>query len=212
MDGSATVTFKTNSIYFPSYDTLIGDVVIPDSVVYGGQVYKVTAIGNKSFFNCDSMTSITIPASVTHFGSDAFKNSDSLTMTYYLGSVEDWCRIVFDDKLANPLGVSHAMWLEDTVLTDLVIPAEVSAIGDYAFYGAGIYGAVLPSSVTGIGAHAFAGDHLVWVRIEGANVQLGDEASRSIPLTTASPFCFRWFSTASACAPSMMTGTRALPA
>ena len=201
VDGSATVTFKTNSIYFPSYDTLIGDVVIPDSVVYGGQVYKVTAIGNKSFFNCDSMTSITIPASVTHFGSDAFKNSDGLTMTYYLGSVEDWCRIVFDDKLANPLGVSHAMWLEDTVLTDLVIPAEVSAIGDYAFYGfyglqsvhfsdslttigdssfmncTGLTSITIPNSVTSIGTSAFAGcTGITSITIPNSVTSLGSSA------------------------------------
>lgn len=181
VNGSATVTFKTDNFYFPSYDTLIGDVVIPDFVDYGGQTYEVTAIGYKAFFNCDSIFSITIPATVTHFGENAFRNCNNLTKTYYEGSVEDWCQIVFDNEGANPISVSHAVLFEGTAVTDLVIPAGVSAIGDYAFYGffdlysvhfsdslttigdssfmdcTRLTSLTLPNSVTSIGSWAFAG-------------------------------------------------------
>jgi len=42
-----------------------GHVVIPASVTYNGVEHSVTSIGQRAFFNCGNMTSITIPSSVT---------------------------------------------------------------------------------------------------------------------------------------------------
>ena len=40
---------------------------------------EVTGIGKEAFWNCDSLTSITIPNSVTSIGEEAFGDCDSLT-------------------------------------------------------------------------------------------------------------------------------------
>ena len=51
-----------------------GVVVIPEMVEYGGNTYRVTAIGNFAFEGCLSLTSVTIPESVTSISYSAFYN------------------------------------------------------------------------------------------------------------------------------------------
>ena len=50
-----------------------GDVAIPESVTYNGITYSVTSIGESTFWDCSSLTSITIPNSVTSIGRYAFR-------------------------------------------------------------------------------------------------------------------------------------------
>ena len=42
-----------------------GEVIIPESVEYGGKTYKVTSIYFRAFYDCPGLTSVTIPNSVT---------------------------------------------------------------------------------------------------------------------------------------------------
>ena len=56
-----------------------GNIVIPDKVTYNGVEYFVTSIGNEAFYDCSSLTDITIPNSVTSIGREAFYYCSSLT-------------------------------------------------------------------------------------------------------------------------------------
>ena len=49
-----------------------GNVVVPEYVTYQGTTYPVTCIGDASFYNCSSLTSVTIPNSVMSIGNYAF--------------------------------------------------------------------------------------------------------------------------------------------
>ena len=92
-----------------------GDIVIPESVTYNKRAYKVTAIGNKAFYDCTNLTSVKFP-NATKIGDYAFYNCASLTSV--------------DFPNATTIG-GHAF--EDcTSLTSVDFP-NATEIGDYAF-------------------------------------------------------------------------------
>ena len=57
----------------------VDSVVIPESVTYDGVTYSVTTIGEKAFYGCKKLTSVTIGNSVTTIGDNAFFDCSSLT-------------------------------------------------------------------------------------------------------------------------------------
>lgn len=49
-----------------------GDVVIPETVEYSGQVYVVDSIGSNAFDNCDELTTVRLPEGLKAVGENAF--------------------------------------------------------------------------------------------------------------------------------------------
>ena len=139
-------------------DQIVGDVVIPSQVKYGGIVYTVTEINGWAFGSCSKMTSITIPATVQYIGYSAFAGCYGLKAV----NVEDiaaWCSVEQEGGMeCNPLSLAHCLFLKGKEIKELVIPEGVTAIGNGAFHDAsGLTSVVIPSTVTQIGSEAFAG-------------------------------------------------------
>ena len=91
------VTYKGTSSNEYS-DEYTGSVVIPESVTYNGSTYSVTSIGERAFYYCAGLTSITIPNSVTSIGEYAFYKCTGLTSVVIGNSVTSigeyafgWC-------------------------------------------------------------------------------------------------------------------------
>ena len=70
-DNTVSVTYEGSSSNSAVYT---GSIVIPSNVTYNGSEFTVKSIGNNAFFGCSSLTSVTIPNSVTSIGSGAFSN------------------------------------------------------------------------------------------------------------------------------------------
>ena len=55
---------------------------------------KITSIGNEAFARCTSLTHVEIPKSVTAIGKGAFGECTNLGYFEYLGTMEDWGKIL----------------------------------------------------------------------------------------------------------------------
>lgn len=117
---------------------------------------SLTSIGVRSFKNCIGLQTITLPATLTNIGAEAFSLCDNLVEVRYLGTLSEWCEIAFGDSLANPISQSHHLNINGNDLQRLSIPDDISSIPNYTFYGcSGIQSITLPSNVTDIAAYSF---------------------------------------------------------
>ena len=81
------VTFlSSNHSYQDNKNAYVGNVVIPEEVTYMNRTRKVTSIGSDAF-KYSSLTSVTIPNSVTSIGGSAFYYCSSLTSVTIPNSV-----------------------------------------------------------------------------------------------------------------------------
>ena len=162
----APVTEIASSAFY--YCRSLTSLVIPDSV---------TLISNRAFDGCSSLTSVVIGDGVTSIYTEAFRYCDSLT-SVYITDVAAWCNISFADYYANPLLYAKNLYLNNELVTELIIPDSVTSIGSYAFYNCdSLTSVVIPDSVTTIGSYAFAYcDSLTSVVIPDSVTTIGSSA------------------------------------
>lgn len=103
---------------------------------------SVTAIGNLAFYNCDSLTAVTIPDAVVSVGASAFEG----------------CTQLADVSIGSGVAtIGNSAFYGCSALTEVVIPDSVTSMGVYVFYGCAKLGSVvIGNQVTTIGNSAFA--------------------------------------------------------
>ncbi len=148
-------------------------IVIPETV---------TTIGNKAFKDVH-FKNITIPSSVTKIGGDAFDivaSGVSLENVYYLGEIEDWLKIEFGNSKSNPLNNGSKLYINDALVTDVVVPNTVNHILNYAFVNYSYLNSInISESVKTIGISAFSGcSSLKTVTIPDSVTTIGGDAFR----------------------------------
>ena len=132
---TATLLPKKNGNYS-------GDIIIPEKVKGNdGVEYVVASLENGCFSGCSSLTSITIPSSVTSLGGACFKECSGLT------------------SITIPSSVTSLGWScfsGCSSLTSITIPSSVTSLRESCFSGcSGLTSITIPSSVTSLGNYSF---------------------------------------------------------
>lgn len=142
---------------------------------------NLTTIGQRVVKGCSSLSSVTLPASVTSIGSDAFASCTALGaedgFANFKGTLDQWAQISFGSSDANPAYVAKKLKINGTLVTEcslnvpvngyafrnnlaitsLTLGSGCTSVGNYAFGGcANLTGTLtIPSTLTAIGSNAF---------------------------------------------------------
>lgn len=143
-----------------------GDIIIQSSVTYDGIEFPVKRIGESAFSYCNSLTSVTIPNSVTSIGNSAFYFCKGLTTITIPGSVTSigniafsYCSSLTDMTIPNSVtSIGDHAFDACSSLTTITIPNTIMSIEDDTFRGcSSLTSITIPNSVTSIGYSAFEG-------------------------------------------------------
>jgi hypothetical protein len=162
-DGTAEIT---------GYSGDVTDLEIPSSI----DDYTVTRIGKDAFSCCNSITSVTIPDSVTSIGDSAFFYSSltSVAISNRVTSIGEWAFCGCDSLTSINVDADNEYYsslngnLYNKDQTELIqyaigktetsfeIPDSVTSIGGWAFEQCdNLISVIIPDSVTSIGYSAF---------------------------------------------------------
>lgn len=173
---TVTVAAATKKFFFDEttgtitgYDGTDTVVVIPSKI----NGFPVETIGHAAFRD-SAVTSVTIPASVTEIGSNAFAGCTNLTSVNYAG---DWSNLTIQSgnpavqDAANAPLFDFEFTLDNTAAivtnykyngaaADVTIPSRyqgkpVTTIGHAAFFNSAVTSVTIPDSVTSISDSAF---------------------------------------------------------
>ena len=177
------VTYRTDD-----HNSYSGNVVIPEEVTYMTKTRKVTSIGECAFQECSSLTSVTIPNSVTSIKDAAFDRCGltSVTIPHSVTSIGEnafsFCSnltsIVVDRWNTIYDSRDNCNAIINTSTNELIaacnkttIPNSVTSIGYGAFWSCSDLTTItIPNSVTNIEKEAFYNcSSLTFIVIESGN-------------------------------------------
>lgn len=122
-------------------------------------------IMDKAFYNCSSLSSITIPSSITSIGEMAFYacyHLPSITIPSDVTNIRDYtfnacCSLSSIAISNNVTNIGSSAFYYCYSLPDITITNNVTSVGTYAFYYcSSLPDITIPNSVTSIGTYAFS--------------------------------------------------------
>lgn len=129
---------------------IIGDIIIPDTIVYNGKSYPVVGIGEGDFsgilegespvfYNNDMLTSVTLPSTIRFIGSNEFIGCHNITGYRVLPGNKDFCEedgsLYKKNYTSDEAKVSWKLCKFPSArkVSTLVIPSKAYNVGAGAF-------------------------------------------------------------------------------
>ncbi len=169
---------KTASVRAPeSGISYINDMVIPESVMYGGVTYSVTSIESSAFKNCTGLTSVTIPKSITAISDYAFSGCTNLTAAPLFEGI---------------ISIGKNAFYNCSALTSVIIPNSTTTIKGGAFEGcSSITSITIPENVNMVESGAF---HCTNLKIVVWNAKRANDGTRDSNYSSSTGFYTYYYS------------------
>lgn len=128
----------------------------------------VATLGQYAFAGCTKLETIALPKSVTQLDAWAFYDCYRLK-SVQISSMQQWLSISFGGPYANPLQCAGELYVNDRLLTELVIPEDMETIGAWVMAGCtSLTSVTIPVGVLEISQRAFAQcENLTEIRYDG---------------------------------------------
>ena len=118
-----------------------GDIIIPETVVSNRASFLVTSIGENAFFDCKSLTTITLPNSVKRIKMGAFvfcSSLTSITIPNSVTTIEDnaflCCSKLTSITIGNSVkSIGYCAFENCESLTEITLPNSIKSLGYYIF-------------------------------------------------------------------------------
>ena len=124
----------------------------------------IEIVGNRAFYECSNLASITLPDSLTTIGNEAFafcSGLTSITLPDSLSAIGNeafaFCSGLTSISLPDSLSaIGNEAFASCSGLTSISLPDSVTSIGDQSFsYCSGLTSITLPDNLTFIGSNPF---------------------------------------------------------
>lgn len=119
--------------------------------------YSINNIYESAFANCKRLKEIKISSGLKYVSYHAFFGTDSLKKVDFIGSLKDWCGIIFADSYSNPTYYTHSLHLNHQKVENLDISDNIKEIKHYAFVNMDIKEINISSSVVSFMSSAVDG-------------------------------------------------------
>lgn len=154
--GNGTVVYEGTVTEFANnclqWQTGLTSIVVPDGV---------KKLGFQAFKACTSLTDISLPTTLEEIGDvsgQTFAGCSALANgKFVIKDLKWWCGLVIRGTASNPVYYAkHIYDAEGNEITDLVIPDDVTSVGDYTFPRCeGLKSVTFHDNVTYLGRSAF---------------------------------------------------------
>ena len=159
---SIEIPVGVTTIYGNAFNSSgLTSIILPDGLL---------DIKSEAFASCHSLTTVSIPSSVQSVGNKIFWLCWKAISIYYRGSLEEWCK-----KNWSANGAS-SLYINDELLTSVVIPESITEIKNSAFNYRQIQSVTFHDKITSIGEYAFAGTSITSIDIPNSVNTIGAEA------------------------------------
>lgn len=156
-------TYSNAFAIYPSAQTRTSVLTTVNWDIPEGETLHLTSIGDNAFWNCNALTTFTVPDSVTYIGNNAFSGCGAWGLTAWPASLTTLGHTALSGTLtaltslpSNITAVPSGLFSGCANITQFTLHSGVTSIGGSAFARTGLTSFTIPDNVSTVGDSAFS--------------------------------------------------------